>query len=107
MEGRMEGGGERHDVFVRKYVWGGGRERGREEGRERGREVDMLAVIVQFYISRLSPPFLSPSLTSSLSAPLPNKDLWQQGNQCFLVLGVSIIHQGGLLLARPISGGHG
>ena len=42
-----------------------------EEGRERGREVDMLAVIVQFYISRPSPPSLPPSPTSSLSAPLP------------------------------------
>ena len=26
-----------------------------------------------------------------------SKDLWQQGNQCFPVLGVSIIHRGSLL----------
>ena len=25
-----------------------------------------------------------------------SKDLWQQGNQCFPVLGVSLIHRGGL-----------
>ena len=78
-----------------------------EEGRERGREVDMLAVIVQFYISRPSPPSLPPSPTSSLSAPLPNRNLWQQGNQCFPVLGVSLIHREGLVLARQIFGGHG
>ena len=29
-----------------------------------------------------------------------SKDMWQQGNQCFPVLGVSIIHREGLLLRK-------
>ena len=70
----------------------GGREEGGKKGKgEKGRRDEVLFVAKP---------------ASHSWAEKESKYLWQQGNQCFPVLGVSIIHQGGLVLARPLSGGH-